>query len=234
MLPIYMFDPTIILIIIGTIISGIASTKLRSTYSKYSNQRNLANITGAQAAQKILRDNGLYDVKLLHVAGDLTDHYNPLKKTISLSSSVYNSTSIAAVAVAAHECGHAIQHQQSYAPFMIRSAIVPVVNIGQQLSIPILIIGFILGSYDFLIPLGIFLFSFSLIFQLITLPLEYNASSRALNLLEKTSILDKSEIQGGKKVLSAAALTYVAGVAATMLSVLRLLILSGAFRRNRD
>lgn len=229
------FDPTYILIIIGIMISTFASSKLKSTFSKYSSIRNSNNITGAEAAQKILRANGLYDIKILHIPGNLTDHYNPINKTLSLSSPVYNSTSIAAVSVAAHECGHAIQHKEFYAPFKLRSAIVPVVNFGQTLSMPILLVGFIMGSFDFLVPLGIFLFSFSLIFQLVTLPVEYDASSRALKQLENINILDKGEIKEGRKVLNAAALTYVAGVAASVLSVLRLLILSGLLNgRRRD
>lgn len=232
MLPL-LFDPTYFLIIIGFIISSLASTKLHATYSRYSRQRNMNNITGAEAAQMILRANGIYDVNIHHVAGNLTDHYNPLNKTLSLSTSVYDKTSIAAVAVAAHECGHAIQHKNAYIPFKIRSAIVPVVNFGQILSMPIFFIGLMVSSFDFLVPLGIILFSFSLIFQIITLPLEYNASSRALVQLENVGILDSSELYGGRQVLNAAALTYVAGVAASLLAIFRLLLLSSLFGRNR-
>ena len=194
----------------------------------------MTGMTGAQAAERILNYAGIYDVTIQHVSGNLTDHYNPKQKTLNLSDSVYNSTSVAAIGVAAHECGHAIQHQQEYAPLSIRSAIVPVANIGSQLAWPLILIGLFISSNTgvFFINLGIIAFSFAVIFQLVTLPVEFNASGRALRILEDTGILAESELPYTKKVLSAAALTYVASAAAAILQLLRLILLTN--RRRSD
>ena len=230
----YFYDWTYFLVIIGAIICMIASARVNSTFKKYSKYRSMTGMTGAQAAERILNYAGIYDVTIQHVSGNLTDHYNPKQKTLNLSDSVYNSTSVAAIGVAAHECGHAIQHQQEYAPLSIRSAIVPVANIGSQLAWPLILIGLFISSNTgvFFINLGIIAFSFAVIFQLVTLPVEFNASGRALRILGDTGILAESELPYTKKVLSAAALTYVASAAAAILQLLRLILLTS--RRRSD
>ncbi len=230
----YFYDWTYFLVIIGAIICMIASARVNSTFKKYSKYRSMTGMTGAQAAERILNYAGIYDVTIQHVSGNLTDHYNPKQKTLNLSDSVYNSTSVAAIGVAAHECGHAIQHQQEYAPLSIRSAIVPVANIGSQLAWPLILIGLFISSNTgvFFINLGIIAFSFAVIFQLVTLPVEFNASGRALRILGDTGILAESELPYTKKVLSAAALTYVASAAAAILQLLRLILLTN--RRRSD
>jgi len=227
-------DPTYILVIIGAVICLIASARVKSTFHKYSAYRSMSNLTGAQAAERILHRAGIYDVSIRHIRGSLTDHYDPRNKTLSLSDSVYGQTSVAAIGVAAHECGHAIQHQKSYAPLSIRGAIVPVANFGSTLAWPLIVIGVLFSSNtgSFLIHLGIFLFSFAVLFQLITLPVELNASNRAIKILGDTGILNSQELPMTRKVLGAAALTYVAGAAAAILQLLRLLILFGG--RNDD
>ena len=191
-------------------------------------------MTGKEAAQRVLRSAGIMDVTVRHVSGSLTDHYDPRNKTLNLSDSVYDSTSVAAIGVAAHECGHAIQHQQDYAPLSIRSAIVPVANIGSTLAWPLIIIGLLFSSAtgSFLIKLGIICFSLAVLFQLVTLPVEFDASRRAVNILGSTGILSEEELPMTKKVLGAAALTYVAGAAAAILQLLRLILLFGG--RNDD
>ena len=228
------FDPTYFLVLIGAVICLIASARVRSTYQKYSQYRSMSGMTGAQAADRILRSAGIYDVTIQHVSGNLTDHYNPSKKTLNLSDSVYGSTSVAAVGVAAHECGHAIQHQQGYAPLHLRTAIVPVANIGSVLAWPLILIGlfFSRNTGSLLINIGILCFSLAVLFQLVTLPVEFNASSRALRILGEQGILSESEIPYTRKVLSAAALTYVASAAASILQLLRLVLLFGG--RSRD
>lgn len=224
------FDSTYLLVIIGAVICLIASSSLRSTYAKYSRVRSTSGMTGAQAAQKILQSNGIYDVRIEHISGDLTDHYDPKNKVLRLSDTVYGSSSVAAVGVAAHECGHALQHQQNYVPLNLRSAIVPVANLGSTFSWPLIILGVILGFNHTLLNLGIIFFTFAVIFQLVTLPVEFNASSRAVVMLEQTGILHGDEINGTRKVLKAAALTYVASAASAILQLLRLLILFGGRR----
>lgn len=231
----YFWDPTYILIIIGLILSLWASSRVKSTYAKYSRVRSMSGMTGAEAAARILHTAGIYDVQIQHVSGDLTDHYDPRNKTLNLSDSVYGSPSVAAVGVAAHECGHAIQDAKSYAPLKIRGAFVPVANLGSGLSMPLILIGLIFGvnsQWGILVDVGIILFSMAVLFQLITLPVEFNASRRAIQMVESTGILYGDEVDGTKKVLSAAALTYVASAAAAMLSLLRLILLFGG--RNRD
>ena len=229
----YGFDPTYMLVLIGAVICMLASARVKSTYQKYSKVRSMTGMTGAQAAQRILNHAGIYDVTIQHVSGQLTDNYNPRQKTLNLSDAVYNVPSVAAVGVAAHECGHAIQHHKGYAPLTIRSAIVPVANIGSNLAWPLILIGLLITSDTgvFFINLGIIAFSLAVLFQLVTLPVEFNASRRALVLLEECGILSASEIPVTRKVLSAAALTYVASAASAILQLIRLLLLT---RHRRD
>lgn len=228
----YGFDRTYLLLVIGMLLSLAASAKLKSTFARYKGVRNASGLTGAQAAIRILQAAGITDVQVRAVAGSLTDHYDPRTKTVNLSQDSYGQTSLAAVGVAAHECGHAIQHAIHYAPLEIRSAIVPVANLGSTLSWPLFILGLIM-SVQPLITAGIVLFSLAVLFQLVTLPVEINASSRALRMLQTTGILGSDEAGGAKKVLSAAALTYVAALAGSILQLLRLLMLAGG-RRNDD
>ena len=228
------WDSTYILVLIGAAICMITSANVKSTYKRYATQRSYANMTGAEVAQRLLTAAGIHDVHVGHVAGDLTDHYNPATKVVNLSDSVYGSTSVAAIGVAAHECGHAIQHAHGYFPLKFRTAFVPVANIGSKLAWPIILSGlFINAEYSqMIINAGIILFSFAVIFQLVTLPVEFNASSRALALLEKQGILSESEVPHTRKVLGAAALTYVASAASAILQLLRIIILFGGRRRN--
>ncbi len=227
-------DPTYIMVLIGAVICLIASARVKTTYAKYNKVRSASGLTGAQAAERMLQMSGIYDVKVQHISGNLTDNYNPKKKTLNLSDSVYNSTSVAAIGVAAHECGHAIQHQKAYVPLQLRSAIVPVANIGSTLAWPLIIIGLLFNNTmsSVLISVGIWAFSLAVLFQLVTLPVEFNASARALNFLDSTGTLSQKELQGTKKVLKAAALTYVASAAAAILQLLRLILLFGG--KNRD
>ena len=226
------WDPTYILVIIGVIISLWASAKVKTTYSKYSRVRSMSGLTGAQAAERILHSAGLYDVRIEHISGDLTDHYDPKNRVLRLSDTVYGSASVAAVGVAAHECGHAVQDQKDYAPLRIRNSLVPVANFGTMAAWPIIIIGLIFGSSHSLVTLGILLFSLGVLFQLVTLPVEFDASSRAIQILGNTGILYGDEIRQTRKVLNAAAMTYVAAAAASILSLLRLILLFGG--RDRD
>ena len=229
----FFYDSTYILVLIGVVISMIASAKLNSTYQRYSSVRSMCGLTGAEVAQKLLNNQGLYDVTVRRVAGNLTDHYDPRTKTVNLSDSVYGSTSIAAIGVAAHECGHAMQDASDYSPLRIRAALVPAANLGSSLAWPLILIGLLLGGGgSTLAGIGILLFSLAVLFQLVTLPVEINASSRALKMLESTGILGADEKKGARKVLTAAALTYVAALAASILQLLRLIILAGG--RDRD
>ena len=228
------WDPTYILVILGAVICLIASARVKSTFHKYSGYRSRSNLTGAQAAERILHAAGIYDVSVHHVSGHLTDHYDPRRKTLNLSDSVYGLASVAAVGVAAHECGHAIQHQKLYAPLSVRSAIGPVAIFGSFLAWPLILIGmfFSSGTGTLLINIGIVCFSFAVLFQLVTLPVEFNASKRALRILGETGILTSQDLPMTRKVLGAAALTYVAGAAAAILQLLRLVLLVGG--RNDD
>lgn len=228
----YYFDPTYMLVLIGVVISLIAFAKVKGTYAKYSKVRSRSGMTGAQAADRILKSAGLYEVRIEHIAGSLTDHYDPRTKVLRLSDSVYGSASVAAIGVAAHECGHAIQDDRSYAPLRIRNTLVPAANIGTQAAWPIILVGLFLGSSSFLINLGILLFSLGVLFQIVTLPVEFDASARAIRILGDSGILYEEEVKQTRKVLSAAAMTYVAAAAASILSLLRLLILFGG--RDRD
>ncbi len=209
----YYFDWTYILILIAAVISIIAQIRVNTTFKKYSHVASASGITGAQAADRILKSQGIYDVTIRQVAGNLTDHYDPRNKTLNLSNSVYNVNSVAAVGVAAHECGHAIQHAKGYAPLGLRSALVPVANLGSKLSWLFILAGMLFSFNHTLIVTGIIMFSLAVLFQLVTLPVEFNASSRALQLLESNGILYQNEVSMTRKVLSAAALTYVAAAA---------------------
>lgn len=228
------FDPTYLLVLIGAVICLIASARVKSTYAKFSRVQSMSGYTGASAAEAILRRAGIYDVRVQHVRGNLTDHYDPRNKTLNLSDSVYGSTSVAAIGVAAHECGHAIQHATHYAPLTIRSAIVPVVNIGTNLAWIFIIAGLFItsSSGNLLLLIGVLAFSLGVLFQLITLPVEFNASGRALRILEESGILRNDENYGARKVLSAAALTYVAGAVSSILQLLRILLIVGGRRRD--
>jgi hypothetical protein len=227
----YYFDSTYILVIIGAVICMIASANVNHTFSKYDKKRNSRHITGAQVAEQILREAGLSNIRIEHISGSLTDHYDPSAKVLRLSDSVYGSTSIAAAGVAAHECGHAIQDKVNYIPMRARNAIVPAVNIGSKLSWPVIIIGLILGATG-LTQIGILLFGLVLLFQVVTLPVEFDASGRALRILDERGILGHEEMRGARKVLGAAAMTYVTATVSTLLQMLRLIILFG--NRNRD
>lgn len=226
------YDATYILVLIGAVLSMWASSRVNSTYNKYSRVRSYSGLTGAEAARKILNGAGIYDVRIEHISGNLTDHYDPRSKVLRLSDSVYGSPSVAAIGVAAHECGHAIQDDKSYAPLRIRNAFVPVANFGTKAALPILMIGLLFGSSDTLIQIGLLCFACGTLFQLITLPVEFNASARAMNILGETRMLSEEELGHTRKVLSAAAMTYVAAAAASILSLLRLIILFGGNRRD--
>ena len=228
----YYYDPTYILVLIGAVLSLWASATVKSTYNKYSRVYSYSGLTGAQAAAQILRQAGISDVRIEHVSGNLTDHYDPKARVLRLSDSVYGSNSVAAIGVAAHECGHAIQDQEDYVPLRFRSAFVPVANLGTQVAFPILLLGVFLGSSYFLIQVGLLCFFFGVLFQLITLPVEFNASGRAVRILRETGMMSDDELSKTKKVLSAAAMTYVAAAAASILSMLRLIILFGGNRRR--
>ena len=219
----------IILVIPAIIISMYAQFKVQSTYKKYSEVMSKKGLTAHDVTRKILDLSGLKNVKIEHIAGKLSDHYDPRTNVIRLSDSVYSDTSVASLGVAAHEAGHAIQHATGYFPIKLRNSVLPVANIGSRLSVPLIILGIIL-SFEPLISFGILLFSFVLLFQLITLPVEFNASRRALSILNDTNMLDESELIGSKKVLSAAAMTYVAAALVSATQLLRLLLIS----RNRN
>ena len=225
------FDPTYILVIIGAVICMIASVNVKSTYSKYSKVRSSSGITAEEMAYRMLQDAGIYDVSIQRIGGDLTDHYSPREKVLRLSDTVYGSSSVAALGVACHEAGHAIQHKEGYAPLKLRSLSVPIANFGSFLSWPLIVLGLILGSMN-LARVGVFLFAFVVVFQLLTLPVEFDASRRALLVLERDNILWNEEMTGAKKVLRVAALTYVAALFSSILQLLRLFLLTQ--RRDRD
>ena len=228
----YGLDWTYFLVIIGAIFSIAASAKVNSTFNKYKRIRSTSGMTGAEAAERILHQNGIYDVGIEHIGGNLTDHYDPRSKMLRLSDATYSSTSVAAIGVAAHECGHAIQHKEEYGPLKLRTAIVPAANIGSRLGIPIILLGILLGGNYLLVQIGIWVFSLAVLFQIVTLPVEFNASKRALAMVEQYGILGSNEVEHTKKVLSAAAMTYVAAAAASILQLLRLVLLFG--RRSDD
>lgn len=236
----YYFDPTYLLVLVGALLCMWASSRVNSTYRKYARVRCRNGMTGAQAAERILQMSGIRDVQIQHVSGDLTDHYDPGAKVLRLSDSVYGSRSVAAIGVAAHECGHAVQHQKGYLPLKIRSVLVPAANIGSRLGLPLVILGIVLGL-EFSLPgggsfslaqIGIWVFTFAVLFQIVTLPVEFNASARALRMLGDYGIMGTDEVDDCKRVLGAAALTYVAAATSAILQLLRLLLLAG--RRRSD
>ncbi len=229
-----MWDPTYLLVLIGALLCLAASALVNSTMKKYSRVRNQYGITGAEAARRILNREGLYNVQIECLSNNSGDHYDPRTNTVRLSYENYNGASVTAVGVAAHECGHAMQHAKGYAPLSIRSALVPVVNIGSNLGLPIILLGVFLGWSQTLIRIGIWAFALSVIFQLVTLPVEFNASRRAVQRIEDYGLLTADENTGCKKVLAAAALTYVAAAASSILQLLRLILLFGGNRRRDD
>ena len=226
----YGLDPTIIIVIPALLLSMWAQSRVNSTFNEYSRIQARSNVTADGVAKMLLTLYGMGNMPINHVAGSLTDHYDPRNKTLNLSDSVYNSRSIASIGVAAHEVGHAIQHLEAYSPLMIRNSIVPVVNLASNASIPLFVIGLLMGSMT-LVNIGIILFTGTLVFHLITLPVEINASSRALKLLEQTRTLDSQELAGAKKVLTAAAWTYIAAALMSLLQLVRLLMIRNSRRR---
>ncbi|GEK90558.1 zinc metallopeptidase [Alkalibacterium kapii] len=229
----FFYDPTFILIIIGLIISGAASMYVQSTYSKYSEVKSKHGYTAANVCRQILDASHLKNVRLEGIRGNLTDHYNSRENVLRLSDSTRTSTSVAAIGVAAHEAGHALQDRDDYGPLRLRAALVPVTNFGQTAAFPILILGMFLGEAGAtMINIGIMLFSLTLLFQLVTLPVEFDASKRAIRILEEQSLLTREEIPQAKKVLNAAALTYIAAAIASFLSVMRLFLIFGG--RSND
>ena len=230
----YYWDPTYILVVIGAVICMIASARVKGTFNKYSQLRSMSGMNGAQVAQRVLQAAGIYDVQVRHVSGSLTDHYDPRTKTVNLSDPVYNATSVAALGVAAHECGHAIQHAKSYAPLSIRSALVPIANFGSMLAWPVILIGLLFNtrSSGLIIDIGILLFSAAVLFQLVTVPVEFDASRRALVMLRTQGILSDDELKYTRKVLKSAALTYVASAAAAILQLLRIILITNGRRRD--
>lgn len=226
----FFWDSTsIYLIIPAAIICFIAQIKVKSTFNKYSKVENMRRLTGKDVARRILDMNGLNDIPVERVNGRLSDHYDPRARVVRLSDSVYNSTSVAAIGVAAHEIGHAVQHSVGYVPLKLRNSIIPVTQFGSKIAVPLFFAGLLFNQFN-LMQLGILFFSFAVVFQLITLPVEFNASSRAIKTLTSTEILYGDEIKGAKKVLSAAALTYVGALIMSLAQLLRLMAIAG--RRN--
>lgn len=232
MYPFY-FDRTYVLVLIGILISMIAQANIQKKFAKYADVKTQKNITGLEVAQHILKSNNYNDIKIKKVGGNLSDYFNPISKEVALSESSLRDTSIASVAVAAHECGHVIQYKEGYVPLKVKSWIVPVVNLGSRLSIPAIILGLLFSSPK-LLDVGIFLFSFMVIFQLVTLPVEFNASRRALDVLEDSGMLVGIENDFARDMLKAAAYTYVAAAITTALQYLRLLLLFGNRGRRND
>lgn len=238
----FLGDWTILILIPAMIFAFAAQFKVKSTFNKYDKVRSARGMTGAEAARRILDMNGLSHVQIERVRGELTDHYDPRTNVVRLSESTYNSDSVAAIGVAAHEVGHAVQHATGYAPIKLRAAIIPMTRIGSGLAMPLFMIGLLLsymsygsGSGDLFMFIGIILFSFSTFFQLVTLPVEFNASRRALKTLEQREILVGKDVAGARKVLSAAAMTYVAALATSLAYLLRFIIIAmGASGRRRD
>ena len=236
----YGFDWTYLVLVLPCIIISLwASYNVNATFKRYSNQFSSRRITGAQAAQRVLSANGVRNVRIERVSGNLTDHYDPKTNVIRLSDSVYDSSSTAAIGVACHEAGHAVQYAHNYAPIKLRAAIIPITNIGSRLAMPLILIGLLLGALsglgDFFVYLGIAAFGLSLVFQLVTLPVEFNASRRAMEAIESGNILTEEEQRGAKKTLKAAAMTYVAATAVALAQLLRLLVLfGGRGSRRRD
>lgn len=236
--PYYGFDWTYLVLVLPCLILSLwASSSVKSTFKRYSQQYSQRRITGADAAERVLKNNGVHNVRIERIAGDLTDHYDPKTNVIRLSDNVYGSTSTAAIGVACHEAGHAVQYARNYGPIKLRAAIIPITNFGSKLAMPLILLGIVLsflGSISYtLVYLGIACFGLSLVFQLITLPVEFNASRRAIRAIDEAGILSESELVGAKKTLKAAAMTYVAATAVALAQLLRLLVLFGG-RRRRD
>lgn len=235
----YGFDWTYVILVLPCIILSLwASANVNSTFKKYSKQYSLRRLTGAEAAQRVLSANGVSGVRIEHISGNLTDHYDPRTNVIRLSDNVFNNTSTAAIGVACHEAGHAVQYAVGYVPIKLRAAIIPVTNFGSKLAMPLILLGILLSAFgsmsDTLIYLGIACFGLSLVFQLVTLPVEFNASRRALQSIEEGGLLTEEEQRGAKKTLTAAALTYVAATAVALAQLLRLIAIFGGSRRRRD
>ena len=235
----YGFDWTYLIIVLPCILLSMwASSSVNSTFQRYSKVLSSRRLTGAEAAQRVLSANGVTGVRIQRVSGNLTDHYDPRTNIIRLSDNVFDNTSVAAIGVACHEAGHAVQYAQNYGPIKLRAAIIPITNVGSKLAMPLILAGILfsfLGNISYgLVYLGIAAFSLSLIFQLITLPVEFNASHRAMNAIENAGLLTLDEQQGAKKTLKAAAMTYVAATAVALAQVIRLLVLFGGRSRRRD
>ncbi len=229
----FYYDSTYILVVIGAVICLLASNKVNRTFNQFARVRNQRGLSGREVAEFILHANQIYDVQVVRVAGNLTDHYDPRNKVLRLSDATYASDSVAAIGVAAHECGHAIQHHRGYLPLSIRSTLVPIANFGSMAAWPLILIGLFLNGNTaiLLINIGILAFSASVLFQLVTLPVEFNASRRAIQALQNGNMLFGEEVRYAKKVLSAAAMTYVASAAASLLQLFRLILIGG---RRRD
>ena len=234
----FYFDWTYLYLVLPCVLLSLwASSRVNSTFQKYSKQISLRRITGADAAQRVLRANGVSGVNIQRVSGNLTDHYDPKTNVIRLSDSVYDSASVAAIGVACHEAGHAVQYAQSYGPIKLRAAIIPVTNFGSRLAMPLILLGLLLSAFAetsyTLVYLGIACFGLSLVFQLVTLPVEFNASRRAMRAIHDAQLLTAEEQRGARKTLTAAAMTYVAATAVALANLLRLLVLFGGRRRSR-
>lgn len=233
----YGFDWTYLVIVLPCIILSLwASSSVNSTFKKYSKVHSYRRITGAEAAQRVLSASGVRNVRIERVSGNLTDHYDPKSNVIRLSDDVYASTSVAAIGVACHEAGHAVQYAEHYGPIKLRAAIIPITNLGSKLAMPLILIGILLsflGNFSYtIVYLGIACFGLSLVFQLVTLPVEFNASRRAMGAIEAGNILSEEEQRGAGKTLRAAAMTYVAATAVSLAQLLRLIVLFGGRRRN--
>lgn len=227
----FYWDPTYFLVILGALISAVASLNVRSAFRRYSGEFSSRGLTAEYVAQRILQSAGIHDVSISRVSGNLTDHYSPAEKVLRLSDSVYGSRSVAAIGIAAHECGHALQHHFGYGPLKLRTLSVPFANIGSSISWVLILLGLVFG-WAGIARAGVFFFTFVVFFQLITLPIEFNASSRALKILDSSGMLVGDELRGASKVLRAAALTYVAALLASVLQLLRLVLLTRGGRRR--
>ena len=228
----------LILVLPAILLSLWASSRVNSTFKKYSGVFSSRSLTGAMAAEAVLRANGVYGVRIERVSGKLTDHYDPRGNVIRLSDSVYASTSVAAIGVACHEAGHAVQYASNYAPIKLRAAIIPITNVGSKLAMPLILLGILFSAYSQsaiqIAYIGVILFSATVLFQLFTLPTEFNASRRAMNAMESNALLTQSELPGARKVLSAAAMTYVAALAVSITQLLRLFLIVSSHSRRRD
>ena len=231
----FFYDPTYFIVLPALIFAMVAQYRVSSTFNKYSRVGNRRNVTAQEVVQQILNENGVHDVTIERVGGNLTDHFDPRSKVIRLSDTVYNSTSVAAIGVAAHEAGHAVQYAEEYFPIRLRNFIIPVTQIGSKMAVPLVILGLIFNnSMSWLITAGILLYTAVVFFQAVTLPVEFNASRRALKILEERYILEEDETKMARKVLGAAAMTYVAAMFSALMQLLRLLMITGGRRRNND